>query len=53
MSFEKVIRIPAERVGVLVGRSGVAKARIEAACSVKLDIDSDTGEVLIEGARER
>ena len=47
MSFEKLIRIPTERIGVLIGKSGKIKSEIEKACSVKLDIDSETGETLI------
>jgi len=45
MSFEKLIRIPEDRVGVLIGKSGKTKSKIEDTCSVKLDIDSKNGEV--------
>ncbi len=48
MSFEKLVRIPTERVGVLIGRSGAVKSEIESACSVRLDIDGKAGEVLVE-----
>ncbi len=41
MSFEKLVRIPEDRVGVLIGKSGKTKSKIEQTCSVKLDIDSD------------
>lgn len=47
MSFEKLIRIPLERVAVLIGRSGDTKSGIESSCMVTLDVDSDTGEVVI------
>jgi len=50
MSFEKLIRIPTERVGVLIGKSGAVKSEIESACSVRLDVDSETGEVFVEAA---
>ena len=40
MSFEKLIRIPEDRVGALIGKSGKTKSKIEETCSVKLDIDS-------------
>ncbi len=55
MSFEKLVRIPTERVGVLIGKSGNVKSKIESSCCVKLDIDSDTGEIFIEtsGAIEK
>ena len=47
MSFEKLIRIPEDRVGVLIGKSGKIKSKIEKTCSVKLDIDSKNGEVQV------
>ena len=49
MSFEKLIRIPEDRVGVLIGKSGKTKSKIEETCSVKLDIDSQNGEVQVSG----
>jgi len=49
MSFEKLIRIPVDRIGALIGKSGQIKSKIEHACSVKLEIDSDTGETTISG----
>lgn len=49
MSFEKMVRIPLDRVGSLIGRSGSTKSLIEQACSVRLDIDSDSGEIYISG----
>ena len=49
MSFEKLIRIPSDRIGVHIGKSGNVKSRIEKACSVKLEIDSTSGETLISG----
>ncbi|MEK0330437.1 MAG: RNA-binding protein, partial [Nitrosopumilus sp.] len=47
MSFEKLIRIPNDRIAVLIGKSGNVKLQIEKLCHVLLDIDGDTGEVLI------
>ena len=49
MSFEKLIRIPTDRIGVLIGKSGKIKTKIEQVCSVKMQIDSETGETLISG----
>lgn len=45
MSFEKIVRIPTDRVGALIGKSGKVKSQIEKSCFVKLDIDSETGEI--------
>ena len=47
MSFEKLIRIPKDRIGVLIGKSGKIKSQIEKNCSVKLEIDSENGEVKV------
>jgi ribosomal RNA assembly protein len=49
LSFEKVIRIPSDRIGALIGKSGKIKSKIENACSVILEIDSDSGEIMISG----
>ena len=49
MSFEKLIRIPVDRIGALIGKSGQIKSKIEQACFVKLEIDSETGETMISG----
>ena len=47
MSYEKLIRIPTDRIGALIGKSGKTKKLIEQKCSVNLDIDSEGGEVII------
>jgi len=47
MSFEELVRIPEDRIGVLIGKSGKTKLKIEKTCSVKLDIDSKNGEVQV------
>ena len=49
MNFEKSIRIPNDRIGVLIGKSGKTKIEIENACSVKLEIDGESGEIMIKG----
>ncbi|RLI26753.1 RNA-processing protein [Candidatus Bathyarchaeota archaeon] len=41
------IRIPKQRVGVVIGSKGEVKRRIEKSCRVKLNIDSSTGDVEI------
>ena len=47
MSFEKLIRIPVDRIGVIIGKSGKTKHQIEKKWHVDLNIDSETGEVMI------
>ena len=49
----KYLKIPMDRVGVLIGQKGQTKRDIEEKCGVKLEIDSKQGEVVInegEGA---
>lgn len=42
------IRIPNERVAVLIGKGGKIKKRLESSTETKIDIDSNTGEIEIE-----
>lgn len=46
------IRIPKERVGVLIGPRGAVKKQIEKALSVRLEVDSETGDVSVELATD-
>lgn len=41
----KYIKIPRDRVGVLIGRSGETKKDLEEKSGIKIDIDSKNGEV--------
>ena len=49
MTF-KFIRIPIDRIGALIGRSGSTKKWIEDTCKVDLSIDSKVGEVSIDSS---
>ncbi len=42
------IKIPRERIGVLIGQNGMVKEHIERALLVKLKVDSATGDIDIE-----
>ncbi len=49
------VKIPRERIGVLIGPNGSTKEYIERKLPVKLDINSETGDVIItlkEGAED-
>jgi ribosomal RNA assembly protein len=46
------VKIPKERVAVIIGRNGYVKKQIQKRLSVKLRIDSQTGNVLIDLAKE-
>jgi len=50
--MEELIRIPEDRVGVLIGPKGSVKRKIESKTKTKLEIDSGEGEVLVEGEGE-
>ncbi|MDI6917922.1 MAG: KH domain-containing protein [Thermoplasmatales archaeon] len=45
----EILKIPKERVGVLIGKNGEVKERIEKKSGIKILIDSENGEVTIEG----
>ena len=47
MSFEKSILIPLDRIGALIGKSGKVKSKIEKICYVKIEVNSETGEIMI------
>jgi ribosomal RNA assembly protein len=49
----RIVRVPKERVGVLIGTSGETKRWIEEVSKIKIDVDSE-GEVIIheEGAED-
>ncbi|HEV8387758.1 MAG TPA: KH domain-containing protein [Nitrososphaera sp.] len=47
MSFQHSIKIPKERIGVLIGKRGKVKQQIEKRCGVTIEIDSETGDALI------
>jgi ribosomal RNA assembly protein len=44
----KYLKIPKERIGVLIGPKGETKKIIEKIAKVKLEIDSDEGEIVID-----
>ena len=47
--FRHELKIPKERVAVLIGVNGKIKKEIEEKTQTKLEIDSDAGEVFIDG----
>src|SRR5919197_3034187 len=49
MNFQHMIKIPKERIGVLIGKGGRVKQQIEKRCGVKIEIDSETGDTIIIG----
>jgi len=47
MSFDRLLRIPVDRVGVLIGKKGETKQRIEESCGVTVAVDGQSGEVTV------
>ena len=41
------VKMPKERVGVLIGEDGKVKRQIEKYCKVKLEVDSESGDVTV------
>jgi ribosomal RNA assembly protein len=42
------VRIPTERVGVLIGKNGETKSRIEKLTGVRISVDSEEGDIQID-----
>ncbi|EEB74335.1 KH domain-containing protein [Thermococcus sp. AM4] len=49
---EEFVRIPKERIAVLIGRKGKTKREIEERTGTKIEVDSETGEVFITSTKE-
>jgi len=47
--FSHEVKIPHERVAVLIGKDGDIKKRLEEKTKTKIDIDSENGDVFIRG----
>jgi ribosomal RNA assembly protein len=52
MIFTNRVKIPTDRIGVLIGKDGKVKKRIESACNTSLKIDGETGEVEFSTPKE-
>lgn len=50
MEFGNDLKVPKARVAVIIGHKGETKRELEGALSVKLEIDSEEGDVYITGA---
>jgi ribosomal RNA assembly protein len=49
----KLIRVPQDRVGAIIGKKGEVRKAIEERAGIKLQIDSETGEVIIDDAKAK
>jgi ribosomal RNA assembly protein len=50
MSFEQAVRVPLDRVAAVIGKKGESKKRLEEACHVTVEIDGDSGEVIVRSS---
>ena len=50
MSFQHLIKVPDDRIGVLIGKNGRVKREIEDKCKVQIEIDSQNGDAVISSA---
>jgi ribosomal RNA assembly protein len=51
-NMEEIIKIPEDRIGVLIGPKGAIKAKIAKKGKCKIEVDSGSGEATIEGEGE-
>lgn len=49
---EEFVRIPKERIAVLIGKKGKTKREIERRTGTKIEVDSETGEVFITSTKK-
>jgi len=47
MSFEQTVRVPLDRVAAVIGKKGETKKQLEEACHVALEVDGESGEVVV------
>ncbi|HEY7571130.1 MAG TPA: KH domain-containing protein [Nitrososphaeraceae archaeon] len=47
MSFQQAVKVPNDRIGVIIGKDGRIKNEIETKCNVLIRIDSESGSVII------
>lgn len=49
----KLIRVPLDRVGAIIGKKGEVRKALEERAGIVLQIDSDTGEVILDDTRAK
>ncbi|HET7283852.1 MAG TPA: KH domain-containing protein, partial [Nitrososphaeraceae archaeon] len=47
MSFQQIVRIPRDRIGVIIGKNGKIQVEIQEKCKVMIEIDSESGDAVI------
>ena len=49
MEFHYEIKIPKQRIAVLIGKAGSVKKKLEEDTNTKISVDSEEGEVFVKG----
>jgi ribosomal RNA assembly protein len=52
LSFQHLVKIPNDRIGVLIGKNGRVKREIEEKCKVQIEIDSRKGDAIVSSTYE-
>jgi len=52
VEMRDVVKVPRDRIGAVIGRKGRTRKKIERAADVKINVDSESGEVEIVGNSE-
>ena len=52
MSFQQIVRVPRDRIGVIIGKNGKVKGEIQDKCNVLIEINSKTGDAIISSQSE-
>ena len=47
MSFEQGVKVPLDRVAAVIGKKGETKKQLEEACHISLEIDSQSGDIIV------
>src|SRR5919201_4271972 len=47
MSFQQIVKLPRDRIGVIIGKNGKVKEEIQDKCNVIIEIDSENGDAMI------
>ena len=52
VEMRDVVKVPRDRIGAVIGRKGRTRKKIERAADVKINVDSESGEVEIVGKKD-
>jgi len=52
VSFQQIVKVPRDRIGVIIGKNGKVKGEIQDKCNVLIEIDSKTGDAIVSSQSE-